>query len=59
MVCIDGVSLHALLQSCLFQLEMGKDSGNDTLAYRKWKLQDQTVISDVTTVGICVNKIGG
>ena len=59
LVCIDGISLHSLLQSCLFQLETNKEFGNDTLAYRKWKLEDQTVISDITSVGMCVINIGG
>jgi hypothetical protein len=50
---IDGLSLYTLLQTMLAQTEKGykEDTAETNLAYSKWQLLGQSVVTDIATVG--------
>jgi hypothetical protein len=52
---IDGLSLSTILQSFFLQMDKSyKSSLNTNLAFQKWELGGQSLISDAITVGVNV-----
>jgi hypothetical protein len=49
--CIDGLSVYSVLSNEILHLEQGyKEDADNSLSYRKFKLEDQELITDIVTI---------